>query len=108
MKLRRELWHGGRSKGVSCAAAEQHQGSPRRHFRADVHRCFASSPSFASGEEQRKPRNQEESDLTNNLQLGLQGSKHVQLRRLECPVHFSTHITKNRDLVAAIVHCLNK
>eukprot|EP00964_Phaeocystis_antarctica_P055598 scaffold32705_cov54-Phaeocystis_antarctica.AAC.2 len=43
MKLRRELWHGGRSKGVSCAAAEQHQGSPRRHFRADVHRCFASS-----------------------------------------------------------------
>ena len=43
-----------------------------------------------------------------SLKLGLQGGQHVQLRRLECSVHFSTHITKNRDLVATIVHGLNK
>ena len=41
--------------------------------------------------------------FTNKLQLRLQSGQHVQLRRLERSVHFSTHITKNGDFVSAIV-----
>ena len=41
--------------------------------------------------------------LPNISQLGLQGRQHLQLRRLERSVHFSTHITKQRQLVAAMV-----